>query len=43
MHNTFGSPMSDGGAAEKMFYKQAGMDINNTVNKTAWDRNKTGL
>ena len=29
MHNTFGSPMSDGGAAEKLFYKKAGVDVNN--------------
>jgi len=28
MHNTFGSPMSDGGAAEKLFYKKAGVDVN---------------
>ena len=28
MHNTFGSPMSDGGAAERLFYKKSGVDMN---------------
>ena len=39
MHNTFGSPMSDGGASEKLFYKKAGVDVNNPNSIDKFNRN----